>query len=122
MGAQSSSIPTNQGSNDHVKPSADAQHSSAKGSIDQCPHFQDQPNEKTKTYPSECPMSASTNNSDVNPLNMMPPANQMPAPDQPFPLSTSRVTSSIPKVSEKEENWVKRIFFILKIFKRKYFI
>ena len=122
MGAQSSSIPTNQGLNDQVKPSADAQHSSAKGSIDECPHFQNQPKEQPKTYPSECPMSASTNNSDVNPLNMMPPANQMPAPDQPFPLSTSRVISNIPKVSEKEENWVKRFFFILKIFKRKYFI
>lgn len=108
MGAQTSTIPTNQGLNETVKPPADAQHATAKGSIDQCPHFQkqSQPQEQKAAYPSECPMSGSTNNSDVNPLNMMPPANQMPAPDQPFPLSTTRITSSIPKVSDKEENWV----------------
>jgi hypothetical protein len=105
MGVQTSSVAANQGLNDHVKPPADAQHSTAKGSIDECPHFQKKPTEKV-VYPSECPMSGATATSDVNPLNMMPPANQMPAADQPFPLSTSRVTSSIPKVSEKEENWV----------------
>ncbi|UJR35251.1 hypothetical protein I4U23_028015 [Adineta vaga] len=112
MGAQTSTTASNPGLNDHIKPPADAQHASAKGSIDQCPHFQ-QPQQKQsttteqKTYPSECPMSGSAgNNSDVNPLNMMPPANQMPAPDQPFPLSTNRVTSNIPKVSDKEEKWV----------------
>ncbi len=43
---------------------------------------------------------------------MMPPPNQRPAPDQPFPLSTDRVRSSIPKaggnVDEegKRETWV----------------
>uniref|UniRef100_A0A1A9V0S1 Uncharacterized protein n=1 Tax=Glossina austeni TaxID=7395 RepID=A0A1A9V0S1_GLOAU len=31
---------------------------------------------------------------------MMPPANQKRAPDQPFPLSTERQTSSIPKATE----------------------
>lgn len=38
----------------------------------------------------------------------MPPVNQQPAPDQPFPLSTERQVSSIPKVSEgeKEEYWI----------------
>lgn len=39
----------------------------------------------------------------------MPPANQNPAPDQPFPLPTNRQTSTIPKVSEdpaKKEFWV----------------
>lgn len=114
MGAQSSSVASTPTVNDHVKPPANAQHASATaaGSIDQCPHFQQQqkqppPAAAQQTYPSECPMSGSPgNNSDVNPLNMMPPANQMPAPDQPFPLSTTRVTSNIPKVSEKEENWV----------------
>jgi hypothetical protein len=109
MGAQTSSVAPNQGLNDHIKPPVDAQHSTAKDSIEQCPHFQKQSTEKT-AYPSECPMSGSTNNSDVNPLNMMPPANQMPAPDQPFPLSTTRVTSSIPKSSEKDENWVRNFF------------
>ncbi|XP_062127166.1 holocytochrome c-type synthase [Drosophila sulfurigaster albostrigata] len=47
---------------------------------------------------SECPVKH--DNSDVNPLNMMPPANQQPAPDQPFPLPTDRQTSTIPKVTE----------------------
>src|SRR2546430_15802380 len=110
MGAQTSTVtpPTNQGLTDSIKPPNDAQHSTVKGSIDQCPHFQKQSTEQKPNYPSECPMSGSTGNSDVNPLNMMPPANQMPAPDQPFPLPTTRVTSSIPKVSEKDENWVKK--------------
>ena len=35
----------------------------------------------------------------VDPLNMMPPPNQRPSPDQPFPLSTDRQKSGIPKVS-----------------------
>ncbi|KAH8381439.1 hypothetical protein KR093_004933 [Drosophila rubida] len=48
---------------------------------------------------SECPVQHG-DNSDVNPLNMMPPANQQPAPDQPFPLPTDRQTSTIPKVTE----------------------
>lgn len=47
---------------------------------------------------SECPVQHDS--SDVNPLNMMPPANQKPSPDQPFPLPTDRQTSSIPKVTE----------------------
>ena len=110
MGAQSSSTASNSGLNDKIKPPTDARHAGVKDSIDQCPHFQQQqkqPATEQKTYPSECPMSGSTgNNNDVNPLNMMPPANQMPAPDQPFPLSTDRVTSNIPKVSDKDENWV----------------
>ncbi|CAF2393281.1 unnamed protein product [Rotaria sp. Silwood2] len=105
MGAQTSSVTSNQELNDNIKPPNDVQHSTAKDPIDQCPHFQQQSTPKT-TYVSECPMSGSVGNSDVNPLNMMPPANQMPAPDQPFSLSTTRITSNIPKISEKEENWV----------------
>lgn len=114
MGAQASaptlttpSTPTS------TSPPADAKHANVTGSIDQCPHFQKQeqtqqqkPTSEQVNYPSECPMSGSSDKSDINPLNMMPPANQMPAPDQPFPLSTARITSSIPKVSDKEENWV----------------
>jgi len=34
--------------------------------------------------------------SDIDPTNMMPPANQMPSPDQPFLLPTDRQKSSIP--------------------------
>ena len=38
----------------------------------------------------------------------MPPPNQQPAPDQPFPLDTSRVQSSIPKATKdgSDEKWV----------------
>ncbi|KAK2492136.1 hypothetical protein MC885_007910, partial [Smutsia gigantea] len=35
----------------------------------------------------------------------MPPANQRPAPDQPFPLSTVREESSIPR-ADSEKKWV----------------
>ena len=36
----------------------------------------------------------------------MPPPNQRPSPGQPFPLSTNRQTSSIPKGGvEGEEKW-----------------
>ena len=112
MGAQSSSVNSTQGLNDHVnKPPADTQHSTVNGSIDQCPHFQQQSTPKN-TYPSECPMSTSTNKNDVDPLNMMPPPNQIPAPDQPFSLSTKRITSSIPKVSNGDENWVTSSFLL----------
>lgn len=57
----------------------------------------------TKQVPvavSECPVQGGAG--DVNPLNMMPPANQKPAPDQPFPLSTERQLSNIPKAIVKE--------------------
>ncbi|XP_069128052.1 holocytochrome c-type synthase-like [Argopecten irradians] len=64
-----------------------------------------------KSYPSECPMhqgggEGQTNTSDdIDPSNMMPPPNQRPAPDQPFPLDKDRITSSIPKAGGNE-NWV----------------
>ena len=109
MGIQTSSVTSNQDLNDTVNSIANVQHSTRNGSIDQCPHFQKQPTPKT-TYSSECPMSKTNDNSDLSPLNMMPPENQIPAPDQPFPLSTTRISSSIPKVSDKDENWVKYFF------------
>ena len=34
----------------------------------------------------------------------MPPANQMPSPQQPFPLSTTRESSTIPKADE-DSTW-----------------
>lgn len=45
---------------------------------------------------------------DINPYNMMPPANQNPAPGQPFPLPIDRQVSSIPKATEdgKDDFWV----------------
>ena len=36
----------------------------------------------------------------------MPPPNQRPAPDQPFPLSTERQKSNIPKAGTDGETWV----------------
>jgi len=53
-----------------------------------------------KWAPSECPMQ--NGGGDINPLNMMPAANQNPAPDQPFLLPTKRQVSSIPKAIVKE--------------------
>lgn len=73
---------------------------------------------------SDCPVR--DDNSDINPYNnvcvirchskqtmismnfnqiilmQMPPANQNPAPGQPFPLPTDRQTSTIPKVTQEE--------------------
>lgn len=66
----------------------------------ECPMHQEQ----TKSYPSECPMHKGSQN-DIDPLNMMPPPNQRPSPDQPFPLATNRVISNIPKAGT-DENWV----------------
>ncbi|KAH7730055.1 Protein CCHL-1 [Aphelenchoides avenae] len=43
---------------------------------------------------------------EINPINAMPPPNQRPAPDQPFPLSTKREKSTIPKAIGKDgETW-----------------
>jgi len=78
----------------------------ADGKSTQCPvqhrRFECPVQHKSFSYQSECPVSSG----DLNPDNMMPPPNQRPAPDQPFLLSTSRITSNIPKVAEKDENWV----------------
>nr|SVE74833.1 EOG090X0CJG [Daphnia carinata] len=66
---------------------------------------------QTMQYPSECPMSGENGSlllntsGDVNPLNMMPPPNQRPAPDQPFSLPTQRQVSSIPKAGAENEFW-----------------
>ncbi|XP_035214541.1 cytochrome c-type heme lyase-like [Stegodyphus dumicola] len=54
---------------------------------------------------SECPVTG-TSDDDVNPYNMMPPMNQNPAPDQPFPLSKDREASTIPKAGSENEVWV----------------
>jgi len=43
---------------------------------------------------------------DINPLNNEGPPNQMPSPDQPFPLSTERVVSSIPQATAEPKHWV----------------
>ncbi|TRY56026.1 hypothetical protein DNTS_013856 [Danionella cerebrum] len=51
----------------------------------------------------ECPMKAAEGA--IDPTNMMPPPNQIPAPDQPFPLSLKREESNIPR-SGMQQNWV----------------
>ncbi|XP_006005768.1 holocytochrome c-type synthase isoform X1 [Latimeria chalumnae] len=58
----------------------------------------------------ECPMKASTKGKnkmpdDIDPRNMMPPPNQTPASNQPFPLSTVREESSIP-MAASDKHWV----------------
>ncbi|KAF1596397.1 UNVERIFIED_CONTAM: putative cytochrome c-type heme lyase, partial [Eudyptes robustus] len=53
-----------------------------------------------------CPSSAgAANPHQIDPLNAMPPPNQRPAPDQPFPLSTKRERSTIPKATEPGKTW-----------------
>jgi len=79
----------------------------------ECPMHESNQTEAAKPpaaapYPSECPMSSeaqakTAQQGDINPTNMMPPPNQRPSPDQPFPLSTNRVSSSIPKFAPKGE-------------------
>jgi len=66
----------------------------------------------SELFISECPSQAGAaasttqaDNKDIDPRNMMPPPNQRPSPDQPFPLPTDRVKSSIPK-SGTEETWL----------------
>lgn len=46
-----------------------------------------------------------SDSSDIDPKNMMPPANQMPSPDQPFPLPIERQKSSIPNPATGQ-TWV----------------
>ncbi|KAJ8376101.1 hypothetical protein SKAU_G00066810 [Synaphobranchus kaupii] len=57
----------------------------------------------------ECPMRATSAPSqglgDIDPANMMPPPNQMPAQDQPFPLDVVREESKIPRAGTNK-NWV----------------
>ncbi|CAH1772554.1 unnamed protein product [Owenia fusiformis] len=61
-------------------------------------------------FPSECPMHQAELGAgdapNLDPTNMMEPPNQRPAPDQPFPLSTDRIKSSIPKADKEGEKWV----------------
>ncbi|XP_062920667.1 holocytochrome c-type synthase [Mobula hypostoma] len=55
----------------------------------------------------ECPMRRDerTETDQIDPSNMMPPPNQQPASDQPFPLSVVREESSIPR-SNSDKRWV----------------
>jgi cytochrome c heme-lyase len=66
------------------------------------------------TPPAECPQHKNVSGNvdptkcpenDIDPRNMMPPPNQRPSPGQPFPLSTSRVESTIPR-ADTGGKWV----------------
>merc|ERR1719346_655954 len=80
----------------------------------ECPMHTEGKNAKAPEddWVSECPsnpdaVSGPSKTSDVDPLNMMPPPNQRPSPDQPFSLPTDRQKSTIPKATGKEgETWV----------------
>ncbi|KAJ8010444.1 hypothetical protein DPEC_G00075140 [Dallia pectoralis] len=55
-----------------------------------------------------CPMktgAAGKGQTDIDPTNMMPPPNQLPAQDQPFPLPLNREESTIPRAGT-DKNWV----------------
>jgi len=60
----------------------------------------------SKMTESDCPASAGILINDLDPTNMMPPANQQPSPGQPFPLSTERQQSTIPRAGKPGECWV----------------
>ena len=60
---------------------------------------------ETQAPGGDCPVQSSSGSDGLDPRNMMPPANQLPAPNQPFPLPTERQKSSIPR-SGTEDNWV----------------
>ncbi|XP_056633996.1 holocytochrome c-type synthase [Diorhabda sublineata] len=62
----------------------------------ECPMHNRMNQKKTESV---CPV---TQNEEINPLNMMEPANQKPSPGQPFSLSTKREISTIPKAVVKE--------------------
>ncbi|XP_055904995.1 holocytochrome c-type synthase [Eupeodes corollae] len=65
----------------------------------ECPMHQKANQDPNADVKSSSELKLNDGDNDVNPLNMMPSANQKPAPDQPFPLPTDRQTSSIPKVT-----------------------
>jgi len=79
----------------------------------ECPMHNSQQSSKAASseWVSECPSnmanSQEVSGDKVDPLNMMPPPNQRPSPDQPFPLPTDRQKSTIPKATGKDgETWV----------------
>ncbi|XP_031558379.1 cytochrome c-type heme lyase-like isoform X2 [Actinia tenebrosa] len=113
MGASSSTLTSseNQQTPETPSPPSSATQTQTSG----CP-VQHGGNQQLGEWKSECPASAATasmgggcpmkKTDDIDPLNMMPPANQQPSPGQPYPLPTDRVVSSIPKGNSDGEKWV----------------
>lgn len=60
----------------------------------ECPMHQKEPSKQEAVI-----VANGDKNNDINPLNMMPAANQKPAVDQPFPLPTERQLSTIPRAA-----------------------
>ncbi|KER21833.1 hypothetical protein T265_09929 [Opisthorchis viverrini] len=64
------------------------------------------PSQVTTDGQSECPVHTPIggcpfrDRTALDPSNMMPPPNQQPSPGQPFPLSTDREVSTIPKADD----------------------
>jgi cytochrome c heme-lyase len=67
----------------------------------ECPMHQKHPPKEEKVLVSECPVQG-----DINPLNMMPPANQQPSPGQPFSLPTERQLSTIPRAVPSNSKYI----------------
>jgi len=89
--------------NSETKPAQENCAQSAGG----CP-VQHRPNNPTNAAAAaiECPANYGTiQSAPVVAENAMPPPNQLPAPDQPFPLPTDRVKSNIPKAGTDSECW-----------------
>ncbi|KAK9889698.1 hypothetical protein WA026_007081 [Henosepilachna vigintioctopunctata] len=63
----------------------------------ECPMHKEQ-----KFSQERCPISGNNGPDEINPLNMMGPANQQPSPGQPFSLPIERQVSTIPKAIVKE--------------------
>ncbi|ESN92392.1 hypothetical protein HELRODRAFT_115899 [Helobdella robusta] len=75
------------------------------GSAGECPVKH---HERSDIFISECPAGFDKKHpsEQINFNNMMPPPNQQPAPDQPFPLSTMREVSTIPRADKENETWL----------------
>ncbi|GIY72027.1 cytochrome c-type heme lyase [Caerostris extrusa] len=97
VGASTASTPIlNESLSKHIQ-----EHSVKPNSQSECPYKHNQ--EQTDTSKQRCPIQR---DDDVNPNNMMPPMNQNPSPDQPFPLPKQRQVSSIPKAGTENEYWI----------------
>ncbi|KAM8930087.1 holocytochrome c-type synthase [Pelodytes ibericus] len=68
------------------------------------PNFSAPPHQERAYEYVGCPMKSQSKD-EIDPRNMMPPPNQIPAPDQPFPLSLNREESTIPR-ADAEKKWV----------------
>ena len=73
------------------------------GSVSECPMKGGQPPKNVLAMSAAWSTSQMRN---VDPSNMMPPPNQLPAPGQNIDLSTEREVSTIPRASETEDKWV----------------